>query len=140
MSLTEELTDLRQRGAESMPTRLKNALTDEIEDLTRSGVADRSRGVGDLVADFQLLDALGRSHLLSNYLANGPVVLSFYRGGWCPFCTAEMKALERALPAITNLGAVLVAISPQSPDCTEETCVDTGADFVVLSDTGNRVA
>lgn len=140
MSLTEELQEIRRGGAASMPAPLMDALAENIEDLSRSGISERSLKTGDRVPDFELADIHGQPVRIADLLASGPVVVSFYRGGWCPFCTAEMKALQRALPAITALGASVVAISPQTPDCSGTSCEEMGVDFHVLSDAGNDIA
>jgi peroxiredoxin len=69
-------------------------------------------------------------------LAKGPVVVTFYRGGWCPFCNLELKAYQAVLPRIAAAGASLVAISPEKPDdivSTEKNALS----FPVLSDAGH---
>ena len=86
-------------------------------------VADlRDRGVvpglepGEPAPDFDLSDASGDRVRLHDRLAAGPVVLTFYRGAWCPACNIELRALQAALPELRARGASLVAVSPQSPD------------------------
>tara|TARA_Y100000590_G_scaffold187602_1_gene213861 strand:- start:262 stop:711 length:450 start_codon:yes stop_codon:yes gene_type:complete len=70
----------------------------------------------------------------------GPVVLSFYRGTWCPFCTLEMQALSESVESLEDLGASLLAISPQSHEASSKTAEDHGLTLDLLSDPGNRVA
>jgi peroxiredoxin len=70
----------------------------------------------------------------------GPVVVSFYRGGWCPYCNLELKALQEVNDEIKALGARLVAISPELPDETLSTAEKNDLEFEVLSDTDNKVA
>ena len=70
----------------------------------------------------------------------GPSWLSFYRGGWCPYCNIELKALQDRLPEIEALGARLVAISPETPDNALTTQEKNEIGFEVLSDDGNKVA
>jgi peroxiredoxin len=72
--------------------------------------------VGDRAADFELPNARGRRVRLADRLERGPVVLTFYRGAWCPFCNLQLRRLQQALPAIEALRASLLAISPQLPD------------------------
>jgi peroxiredoxin len=72
--------------------------------------------IDEKAPDFTLPDAHGKPVPLSALLANGPVVVTFYRGGWCPFCNLQLRAYQGALGAIHDLGAELVAISPQTPD------------------------
>jgi peroxiredoxin len=67
------------------------------------------------------------------------VVLTFYRGGWCPYCNLELRAYQRVLPEITATGASLVAISPEKPDDTLSTAEKNSLTFEVLSDVGQKV-
>jgi peroxiredoxin len=73
-------------------------------------------------------------------LETGPVVVTFYRGGWCPYCNIELRGLQRALPEIKQLGASLIAISPQLPDNSLSTEEKNSLTFPVLSDIGNVIA
>jgi peroxiredoxin len=86
------------------------------------------------------MDAHGKPVRLKTLLAKGPVVISFYRGGWCPYCNIELRGLQRALPEINRYGATLVAISPQLPDNSLSTEEKNKLTFPVLSDVGNIVA
>ncbi len=110
------------------------------EDLVKSGIADRSLKVGDRVSEFTLTNAVGKEITLRSLLAEGPVVISFYRGQWCPYCNLELRALQKALPEIIANGASLVAISPQTPDNSLSTAEKNELTFEVLSDVGNKVA
>lgn len=82
----------------------------------------------------------GESIQLYKLLAEGPVVLTFYRGGWCPYCSIALRGLQRELKEFRALGAELVAISPELPDNSLTTSEKNGIEFQVLSDTGNKVA
>ena len=73
-------------------------------------------------------------------LPNGPVVVTFYRGGWCPFCNMELKAYQAVLPRLAAAGASLIAISPEKPDDVIDTAAKNALTFPVLSDTGHAVA
>ena len=86
-----------------------------------------------------LRDAQGGTLDLATLLAKGPVVVTFYRGGWCPFCNLELKAYQAVLPRIAAAGASLVAISPEKPDDTVETLRKNELGFPVLSDVGQAV-
>jgi len=110
------------------------------EQLQASNVADHALAVGASAPDFLLPDARGATVRLYERLSQGPVVLSFYRGGWCPFCNLELRSLQSHLPDFTRLGARLIAVSPQTPDKSLGTAEQLQLDFDVLSDTGNRTA
>jgi peroxiredoxin len=95
---------------------------------------------GDKAPLFKLPNANGELVELVNLLAQGAVVLAFYRGAWCPYCNLQLSLLQAALPEITAVGASLVAISPMSPDSSKDSVKTNELTFEVLSDVGNNVA
>jgi peroxiredoxin len=95
--------------------------------------------VGERAPDFTLPNAYGKPVSLSSQLANGPVVLSFYRGAWCPYCNLELKALHGALPHFERLGATLIAVTPQQPDKSLEQVKKDNYPFEILSDLDSTV-
>ena len=95
---------------------------------------------GDQAPPFSLPDAQGRHVALADLLRKGPVVLTFYRGGWCPYCNVLLRVYQNILPQINTLGTTLVAVSPQLPDYTLSTAEKNALSFPVLSDVGNTVA
>lgn len=96
--------------------------------------------VGEQAPDFELPDALGNQIKLSGLLENGAVVVTFYRGSWCPYCNLQLRALQAKLPEIQSLGATLVAISPEVPDESMTKNEISEMDFTVLSDQDAKVA
>lgn len=140
MSLTAELDVLRDGATKRMPSEALNAIQESIEDLSRSGIDARSLKVGDVVSDFELPNAVGKMVQLKTLLDKGPVVVTFYRGGWCPFCSAELQAYEQVFEEIGKLGATVVAISPQTPDNSLTMTEKEELTFEVLSDVHNEVA
>jgi peroxiredoxin len=108
--------------------------------LKDSGLYEASRWIGKKVEDFSLHDQLDRPVSLYATLEKGPVVLTFYRGSWCPYCNIALRGLQRNLDRFRELGAQLVAVSPQRPDRSLTTAEKYGLEFPVLSDVGNRVA
>jgi peroxiredoxin len=95
---------------------------------------------GDRVPKFVLENASGRTIQLDELLTRGPVVLTFYRGAWCPYCNTQFRSLQQALPELEALGASLVAVSPQLPDGSLELIDKHALTFEVLSDSKSRVA
>jgi peroxiredoxin len=140
MSLHAELDAFKTEFLAKVPAEIRDAMARADLALACSGIAARALQAGDFAPDFTLPDARGGVITLSRLLARGPVVLSFYRGGWCPYCNLELRALQRALPDIKRLGAELVAISPQTPDESLSTAEKNALSFAVLSDEGSRVA
>ena len=96
--------------------------------------------VGDRAADFELPNAQGRRIRLADQLERGPVVLTFYRGAWCPFCNAQLRGLQQALPEIEAVGASLLAVSPQLSDDSRAIVDKNALTFEVLSDLNSTVA
>lgn len=109
-------------------------------DLIASGAAGRARKAGDRAPAFTLTDGNGQAHSLAGLLAQGPLIISFYRGVWCPYCNMELQALQAALPAFRAAGAHLVAISPQTAANSRKSQRENGLAFPILSDPGNGVA
>lgn len=97
-------------------------------------------GVGSKAPDFTLPNANGESVTLSKLLEKGPVVVSFYRGGWCPYCNEQLQSYQAILPEFDTLGAQLVAISPEKPEGANDTAIKNELTFEVLSDHNNQVA
>ncbi len=108
--------------------------------LMASDFGANAINVGDTAPDFTLPNARGGEQRLADALAQGPVVLNFYRGGWCPFCNLEFRALQQRLPEMQQLGARLIGVSPETPDNSLATAEKHALQFDVLSDVGNRVA
>ena len=111
-----------------------------IEAVAQSGVLERAKNQGDNAPAFTLPDADGKDVSLASLLAEGPIVLVWYRGGWCPYCNLTLRAFAEKVPEIAEAGGRLVAISPELPDNTAATVSKNGIDYTVLSDVGNKVA
>lgn len=118
----------------------KAILAKATQDLERTGQAERAIHQGQVAPDFTLPDAKGQPVHLATLLKKGPVVLTFYRGGWCPYCNRQLKSYQDHLAEIRAMGAELVAVSPQLPDFTASTAEKDALSFPVLSDVGNKVA
>ncbi len=140
MGLSEQLAAFKADFARTAPAGRPALYEAKIEELRSSFARAEATGTGDRAAEFSLPDARGRPVSLSDLLRSGPAVVSFYRGGWCPYCNIQLRAYEAALPQIKALGASLVAISPQLPDRSLSTAETNALTFPVLSDVGNHVA
>jgi peroxiredoxin len=110
------------------------------DELIATGQAQRARKAGDTAPEFTLLDPDGKQVSSRELLAKGPLVISFYRGVWCPYCNLELQALQQALPEITVRGASLVAISPQTAPNSRKSQRDNKLGFPILSDVKSEVA
>jgi peroxiredoxin len=140
MGLTQDLANLAAQITDQMPADVKTKMAAATQDLANSDLIDSSLKAGDCIPAFTLPNATGQQVDINELLKSGPVVISFYRGEWCPYCNLELRALQQALPKIQSQGANLVTISPQTPDLSLSTAEKHNLSFEVLSDVGNQVA
>lgn len=136
-----------KQAAEALQAKVKAALGDkfsiisgDMERVRSSDALDHALRVGDTAPDFTLPDAFGNEVSLGRLLAEGPLVISFYRGEWCPYCNLELRELQAALPRMQALGAKLIAISPEKPDGGMIATEKNQLTFPVLSDFENKLA
>ena len=140
MSLEQELAAFKAEFARTAPTGRAALYEAKIEELRAEFASENAISVNDTAPDFGLPNAAAKSVVLKDLLRSGPVVLTFYRGGWCPYCNIQLRAYQGVLPEIAGLGGRLVAISPQLPDNSLDTVNKNALTFDVLSDVGNKVA
>jgi peroxiredoxin len=124
----------------SVPRSVIETMHRATQELISSGPEQRALKVGDPAPAFTLKDPEGKAVSSSALLADGPLVVSFYRGVWCPYCNMELQALEAARSEFERLGAKLVAISPQTPVNSRKSVRQNKLSFPILSDTNNNVA
>jgi peroxiredoxin len=143
MSLTikEQSDQIKAASVGRLPTEVVETFARDRESLVAQGVASDVVSSGDVLEDFTLADATGKAVSLSDLVADGPVVLVFYRGGWCPYCNLALHTYQSELvPQLDRYGATLAAISPQKPDEALTTAEKHALEFPVLSDHGARIA
>ncbi len=136
----EELEEFRARSSKNAPPDRLRTYERGIEEVRKSGVVEKALKVGDRAPDFELPDANGKQVKLSELTARGPVVVTWYRGGWCPYCNIALRGFQKIMPEIRDAGASLVAISPVAPDNSLTTAEKNHLTFAVLSDRGNKAA
>jgi len=138
-SLSEQTQQQANDFIASLSEDVQQIVGASMQRLLASEIDKGAKKSGDQAPDFLLPNVRGGQKSLSDYLKAGPVVLSFYRGGWCPYCNLEFRALQARLPEFKALGATLVGISPETPDASLTTVEKNNLEFEVLSDVGNRV-
>ncbi len=117
------------------------AVYDRLLAWLRSGaIGLEAPRIGEPFPDFVLPDQDGRLVTLHDLTAGGPVVLSFFRGGWCPYCGLEMAAIERARPAIVAAGGQIVGITPEIHGYARETMELRRLGYRLLVDIDNGLA
>ncbi len=145
MKLPEQLAEFRRNFEAggppfNAPAWIHEPMHRATAELVASRIADRALKAGDIAPDFALPDVDGKTLSLAELLQSGPLVLSFYRGVWCPYCNLDLQALQKALPQIEGLGAQLIAVSPQTAANTRRSVRENNVRFPILSDPGNEVA
>jgi len=140
MTLQQMIADSQAESLPNIPQEILQTMMQATENLVASGIAGKALQVGELAPDFTLLNTRGEVVSLASLLEQGPVVLNFYRGGWCPYCNLELKALNDVLPEITALGANLVSISSNITKKSADLAVENPFGFDILSDVDNIVA
>jgi len=110
------------------------------DELIALGLAQKAKKAGQVAPAFTLDDQDGNAVSSSDLLARGPLVLTFYRGVWCPYCNMDLQAIEAALPEIKKRGASLVAVSPQTQANSRKSLEQNKLTFPILSDVTGQVA
>ncbi|MFF8841154.1 peroxiredoxin-like family protein [Streptomyces sp. NPDC015127] len=140
MSLDAELRAFFESRYPELPAAAREVMERAGRRLAESGQAERALAVGARAPRFGLPSATGATVTLDGMLATGPVVLTFYRGAWCPYCNIALRALQRHHAEIGARGATLVAVSPQIPDESLSLSEKHELAFDVLSDIGSDTA
>jgi peroxiredoxin len=145
MSLQDKLDAMKQNFESggppyNLPPQVIETMNRATAELIASGAAKRAAKVGDKAPAFTLKDPQGNAVSLTELLSGGPLVLTFYRGIWCPYCNADLQALQAAVPELEKYGVKLVAISPQTAPNSRRSQKENKLTFPILSDPGNEVA
>jgi peroxiredoxin len=139
-ALAKQIATMQAEMIPQIPEATLSTMLAATQALVDTGQAAKALNVGEACPDFELNNAHGKNVSLGEQLKNGPRVISFYRGAWCPYCNLEIRALKEALPAFRQHGADLIAISPQIPDKSLSQTEELKLEFEVLSDTDNQLA
>lgn len=140
MSLQAKLDALKHKfETEMAPPHVVQAIQRAITELVASGAEERALKVGDIAPEFSLPDVDGKIVSSKALLANGPLVLTFYRGTWCPYCNLDLQALEKARSEIERRGGTLVAVSQQTAPNSRKSQRDNNLGFPILGDKGGEL-
>ena len=138
-TLSEQLAEYRASWRVRVPAERQASMDQHVAHLAARGIDRSAKQVGDRAPAIRLRDQHGDAFDVATLLAKGRVIVTFYRGGWCPFSNLELKAYQAVLPRIAAAGASMVAISPEKPDDTVSTAEKNALSFPVLSDVGQSV-
>jgi peroxiredoxin len=139
-TLTQQLADYQAGFKQRAPADRVAVMEAATAQLRATGIEASALQVGAALPALTLPDAMGKPVDLKALNATGPLVIVFYRGGWCPYCNLELREWQRLLPQLRALGATLVAISPQTPDNSLSTAEKNELAFPVLSDSSLAAA
>lgn len=140
MKTLKEQTDAKIAAGRKAKPEFMQGVDDIIEKAKAFEQGKDALKIGDNAIDFELPNPKGQLISLSGLLKKGPVVVTFYRGSWCPYCNLQLRALQSKLDDIQKLGATLVAISPEVPDDSLTENEINNMDFTVVSDQDAKVA
>lgn len=140
MALAAQLSQTESSFHASAPPDISSIVTSALDTVKTAYDPSSAIKVGDKFPDFALPDAHGQQTTSSSLLSKGPLLISFYRGSWCPYCNVELRALQQHIIEFKNKGVTLVAISPELPDTSLTTQETHELGFPVLSDVDNKLA
>nr|WP_320014192.1 peroxiredoxin-like family protein [uncultured Desulfobacter sp.] len=140
MTLNEQLAELKAQNVAKHPKEIVNLLQEDMKKMNESGIVDNAPKTGERMKNFTLSGPLGKPRSLAELRKKGPVVVTFYRGGWCPYCSLELRAYQAILKDIKDAGATLVAITPELPDASLSTTEKHKLEFEVLTDVNSEYA
>jgi peroxiredoxin len=140
MTLQDRLDAFKAECRAARPPEVRELIERATGALIASGAAGRALKAGDRAPGFTLEAPDGTPMASRDLLARGPLVVSFYRGVWCPYCNMELQALEATRDEFAAAGAQLVAISPQNRVNSRKSVRENALGFPILSDSGNIVA
>jgi peroxiredoxin len=140
-TIAEQANEIKATAASRLPTEVVAVFASEQDALAAAGVPAAAVKVGDTLAPFELPDTTGQTRTLEELTAHGPVVIVFYRGGWCPYCNVTLHTYQRdLLPQLAAHSARLVAISPEAPDASLSTQEKHELTYTVLTDAAAQLA
>lgn len=139
MSLEQTLAGLRDKFAKILPNGATAIMEGHIESLRKSGAVDQILKPGTKAPAFTLKNQHGEDISSVELIKHGPLVVSFTRGSWCPFCSAEAHALNEVYDEFRQAGVELVVLSPQSPDRARKQATAGKLKFNLLVDKDNAI-
>lgn len=139
-SLSEQLAEKAAASAANAPQERRDAFKQGIDVVRESGIEKSAKQTGDMAVDGELTGWDGTSVKLSELWEEGPVVLMWYRGGWCPYCNIQLRAMQKSLDAIESAGARLVVLTPELPEKAKKTAESNDLDIVALHDKDSQLA
>ncbi|KIV86668.1 hypothetical protein PV11_02265 [Exophiala sideris] len=139
-ALAPQLTNILENFKKNAPTPVQKSINTANTDFKASYDRGAAIQAGDDLPGFRLTNAVGNEVTSTELLAQGPLLITFYRGEWCPFCNLALRAMQKHLDEFKARNVTFVAITPELPDTTLSTTEKNELEFTVLSDVGNKYA
>lgn len=139
-TLQEQLQQKAAEAGKRYPPEMLKVMRDAVATVRATGVEKSAKQVGDTAIDAELTGWNGKQVRLSDMWRQGSVVLMWYRGGWCPYCNLQLRAMQKEMKAIEGAGAKLVVLTPELPEKAQETAEANDVSFVALHDKQNATA
>lgn len=140
MDLRSQLAKYNEASIKRLPADIKKLFRSEAQRLVDEGIGKTALKSGDKIPEFKLKNAFGELVSSDELLGKGPLIITFYRGAWCPYCNLELSAYQNILPEIKEAGGHLVGISPELPDTSMTLVEKHTLKFEILSDINNELA
>lgn len=138
--LKPELQKIADASAKRFPADMRMKFTKGVDDVRATGILDKAAKQGDPVPKVELINLKGEKVSSESLWKEGPAIITFYRGGWCPYCNAQLRVLQKSLDALQGAGARVVAITPELTEHARKTAADNNLAFDVYTDKGNVFA
>ncbi|MGB0523900.1 MAG: peroxiredoxin-like family protein [Flammeovirgaceae bacterium] len=140
MDFQQQLAKIKHRIEDNMPPAYLDIMHQATKELQQSGIQDRVLKVGEQAPDFALLNQDGKTVSSKDLLGKGALVVTFYRGVWCPYCNADLANLKKYVSTFEGLNATLVGISPELPQYLQKIITTQRLNFDILHDDRNGLA
>jgi Peroxiredoxin len=141
MKTIEELKVLQKDMSTQLPKDMLNIMANSLSDMLTKNLDSHALKKGNIAPDFSLISTKKQKVNLYELLNTKPVIISFFRGSWCPFCVKELQHFQNNLKQLQQVSDVhFIAISPQKIEISAKLQQDNAKDFTILSDVGNHIA
>lgn len=140
LALKDQLRMMQEASRAKIPPEKLKVMEEALATLKKAKIEEKSIKVGEKFPDVTLKNAHGKDIKLSDLRKSGPVVITFYRGSWCPYCNAQLSNFQQNLPELKKRGAQLVALTPEKPDLSVLMSEKKKLEFEILNDRDNNFA
>ncbi|WP_448606876.1 peroxiredoxin-like family protein [Paenimyroides ceti] len=139
-NLTDQIKILEESITKQLPLETQQAFATSILDLKKRMIEHNSIKTGDKMPDFILKDSNGNEVNSKDVLKNGKMLLTFFRGSWCPYCNLELQYLQKHLQLLHEKKVTVVAVSPQKAEHSQSLAAQHNLSFTVVNDVNNKLA